>query len=398
MVRKDVLKRAAMGVTMAAVLGVPAASQAANTKMQLPEKSTVRTLPVSNPHRVVVYDPDFPHLNATSAWFIDGDSGKVKGMIGTGMQSNLVFSLDHKHFYVTDTFWSRLDRGKRTDVVTYYDTANLSPTGETKLPKGRFIVVTKKYDAAMTPGGRYLLSFNETPATSVDVVDVKHHKYLGDIQTRGCSLVMPSAERRFHMVCPNGSLLNVSFKVSGSGKLKADIKQDKPFFNVKKDPVFETPGYDPRDHMLQFVSYMGEVYPVDVSGASPKYEDKWSLFAQGESGWVPGGWMPVAYDGQAHHLYVLVHRGGKWTHKYSGQEVWVYDTQSHKRLHRIKLKEPAISIAISPDDAQLYALSDENSTLYIYNAKNGKLEHSVDQLGQSPMVLYTAKDALGGSS
>ncbi len=57
---------------------------------------------------------------------------------------------DNSAVYVAETYWSRGSRGDRTDVVTFYDSRTLEVTGEVLLPRGRFLVVTKKYNAGLT--------------------------------------------------------------------------------------------------------------------------------------------------------------------------------------------------------------------------------------------------------
>ena len=101
-------------------------------------------------------------------------------------------SQDKSELYVAETFWSRGSRGDRTDVVTIYDAKTLEPTGEVMLPAGRFLVVPKKHNPTLTTDGRYLLSFNMDPAFSLSVVDIKARKYVGEIETGGCSLAYPT--------------------------------------------------------------------------------------------------------------------------------------------------------------------------------------------------------------
>jgi methylamine dehydrogenase heavy chain len=95
---------------------------------------------------------------------VDGDEADMAGLISAGQLPNMVMSTDKSRLAVVETYWSRGSRGDRVDVVTAYDTASLSPQGEVVLPEGRVLTMTKKWDAAETPDGRYILSYNMTPA------------------------------------------------------------------------------------------------------------------------------------------------------------------------------------------------------------------------------------------
>src|SRR5699024_3045436 len=109
---------------------------------------------------------------------------------------------------------------------------------------------------------------------------------------------------------------------------------------------------------LMFVSYKGQVHPVDVSEDEPEFAEPWSILGDDDEGWLPGGWQPIAYSSESKRLYVLMHEGGPSTHKWPGTEVWVYDTKKQERIERIELGEETQAISISPDDEQLYALGE----------------------------------------
>ena len=109
----------------------------------------------------------FPYLVSSKVWILEGDTMQYKGMASAGYTANLVLSHDMSAFYVTETYWPRGSRGDRTDVVTTYDAKTLNPTDEVILPKGRFLVVPKKYNAQISSDGRYLYSFNmDRPSAS----------------------------------------------------------------------------------------------------------------------------------------------------------------------------------------------------------------------------------------
>lgn len=344
----------------------------------------VKTMPKPAPHQVWVYDPDFPNLTTTQAFIIDGDKGEVLGMVDAGYQANLAFSENGSKFWVAETYYSRITRGERSDMVTVYDYETLTPQEEIPLPNGRFLVVTKRPNFAVTDSDRYLLSFNSTPATTVSVVDPAKSQYLGELSVPGCSHVFPSGESRFAMLCPDGGLASVAF----DHELQADIKRTEPFFDPEADPVFEHAAIDRQANKVFFVSYSGTVYEADLSSEVPSITNSWSLESDSQ-GWRPGGWIPSAYNPANKELYFLMHEGGEWTHKNAGNQVWVFDANTGERNRIIELDNSYNAVAVSQDqNTQLYALS-EGGSLAIYDAQSGELQHTVGELGITPLVLYT---------
>jgi methylamine dehydrogenase heavy chain len=384
--------RTALASGVASLLSI-AGFFAAQVQAQLPaeselrgaEEHTVATLPPPGPHTVYVVDPVFPHLIASKVYVVDGDKRDIIGMLNTGYLPNLVLTRNGGALYVAETFWSRGSRGSRTDVVTFYDPRTLVPSGEAQLPRGRYLVVPKKPDAGLTSDGRYLLSFNMAPAMSVSVVDVKGRRYLGEIETPGCALVFPSGASRFSSICSDGSMLTATFDESG----RATAKRSSPFFDPKRDPVFEPPGHGARG-MTYFVSYDGMVYPVDMSGNDPAFGAAWSLLerADADEGWRPGGWQLAAVHRDRNLLFVLMHKGPRWTHKQAGEEVWAVDLGTKKRVGRIPLEHHAITVAVSQDATpQLYTLS-ETAKLSIFDVNSRQHLGTMDGVGETPFLVH----------
>lgn len=349
------------------------------------EEHPTATLPAASPHWVYILEPVFPHLIVTKIWIVDGDTLDVVGMINGGYTANLGLAEGANQLYMAETFWSRGSRGDRTDVVTTFDGRTLDPKGEVALPEGRFLVVTKKFDAALTTDGRYMLSFNMAPATSVSVVDVQNQSYVTDIETPGCGLIFPSGTRRFSMICADGSLLTVNFDESG----EAQITRGEPFFDAENDPVFEHPGFSVKEGQAYFVSYSGMVYPVDFSDDEPEVGEAWSILSDDEQGeWWPGGWQLVAYHPATKRLFVQMHEGEKWSHKYAGDEVWVFDVETKERLERIELEEPALSLIVTQDDQPLLFALSEAASVSVFDATTYEHKGDVGEIGISPYVMY----------
>ncbi len=354
--------------------------------LEVEEEHTTAVLGPASPHWVYVLDPVFPHLIASKVYVVDGDSVRIIGMINTGYVPNIALSPDGSRIYVAETYWSRGTRGERTDVVTYYDGSTLEATGETVLPRGRFLVVPKKPDAALTFGGRYLLSFNMDPATTVSVVDVVEQKYITDIEVPGCSLVYPTGERSFSMLCPDGSLIDVSFEPDG----KATIREQEPFFDSENDPVFEHAVVSEKDRRAFFVSYEGTVYEAKIEDGRMRISGSWSLLSDADraESWRPGGWQLMAYHAPSDRLFVLMHRGGRWTHKQAGEEVWVFDVNTRERLQRIPLEHHSISLSVSQDEKPLLFALSEAASLTVIDLGSGEVKGVLEGLGDSPFLTY----------
>ena len=161
------------------------------------------------------------------------------------------------------------------------------------------------------------------------MVDLKARKFLGEIETPGCAQVTATANRQFFSMCADGSMLTVQFDDSGKETAK---KQSKPLFDPNTDPMFDQPAV--AGDKAYFISYHGNVLPVDFSGPEAAAQPSWSMLDAADTAqkWRPGGWQTVSYQPKSGLLYALMHQGGEWTHKQFGTEVWVFNAQTHKRV------------------------------------------------------------------
>jgi methylamine dehydrogenase heavy chain len=341
-------------------------------------------LPEPQPHWVYILEPVFPHLVASKIWILDGDTLQFKGMVNGGYTPNLALSPDRSAFYLAETYWSRGSRGDRTDVVTFFDPKTLEATGEVKLPQGRFLVVPKKNNVELTTDGRYLVSYNMAPSMGLSLVDVKERRYVGEIESGGCSLAYPTGPKSVAMLCPDGSLQNVVFDEQG----KAVIENGQPFFDSENDPVFEHAALHRPSGQAFFISYDGWVYPTTLKG-KPVVGERWKLQAEADQGWRPGGWQVATFHAPTNRLFVLMHEGDKWTHKQAGHEVWVYDVQKKQRLQRIPLAHHSISLNVSQDDKPLLFALSETATVEVLDGTSYQSKGVKEGVGISPFLLYT---------
>lgn len=297
----------------------------------------VETLePPLGPHWVWASDP----VNERMA-LVDLRDGRMLGTVdgGWGVTTGL-FSDVRNEFYVPATYYSRGSRGVRTDVVTAYDGFTLAPVGEVVIPPKRAINALPSGNAALLDDARFAVIFNQTPASSVSVVDVENRRFAGEIATPGCSLVYASGPRRFFMICGDGSLLSIV--LDEEGRASSRIRTH-PFFDPKIDPVMEKAARI--ENRWFFISFQGWVHEVDVTGPEPEFAPRWALLDEGDraDSWLPGGPQPVAAHAGLGRLYVLMHQGGVDTHKQHGTEAWVYDVNRQQRVLRVPMRNPGFT-------------------------------------------------------
>jgi methylamine dehydrogenase heavy chain len=358
---------------------------AAGAAAQVPEEMGTATLPERGPHWLWVDDIAFANIIDGRAYLVDADTGRMLGMLSTGsMFLNLELPRDYSRIYAAETYYSRGTRGTRTDVVTRYDPNTLEPIDEIELPPKRQAGLPMLSYSGLTDDQRFMVVYNFTPAQSVTVVDLSAGKVAAELETPGCAMVYPSGPRRFSMLCGDGRWLTVELTANGS---EASRAMSEPFFDVQKDPITEK-GVRAGDHWY-FASFDGLVHDVDVSGAAPSFAEPWPIVsAQARAaGWRTSGAQHVAVHAATKRLYFIMRRGPEHSRKEPGEEVWVFDIAQRKRVQRLALKEPAMSIAVTPDAAPLLVTSlGLGGTIQVYDAA-GKHLRKVEGLGQTPLLI-----------
>jgi methylamine dehydrogenase heavy chain len=356
-----------------------------NAKLQLAESHTITSLSPTHARRLYVLDTAFPAAQAAKTYILDGVTGHIEGMFNQAYWPNFAVSPDGTELYAVDSYWEKHTRGKRSDYIVVRDARTLEVKEDIPLPAGRLLIVSKKYNFGVTPDGRYGLTYNLAPQTAVTVTDLKARKSVGAIGIPGCGLIFANAPDRFSTLCADGSVATVTFDDSAH----ATTKRAAMVFDAAHDPAFEHSAWDKPAQLLYLVTYHGHVIPVSLAGEQAVAGTTWSLTSDAErtAGWLPGGWQVSHLHAPSHRLYVLMHRGHDWTHKISGTEVWVFDAPSGRRLQRIRLPEPAQSVAVSQDaDPLLYVISD-SQRIYGFQASTGKRLYRTDPLGFTPQLL-----------
>jgi methylamine dehydrogenase heavy chain len=350
---------------------------------------TQEALPARGPHWVYVVDYAFDNEIDSRVRLYDGDSHRRLGQIDTGFLPGFALAPDGRTSAAATTYFARGGHGARTDVVEFTDTATLAAASEIVLPPKRLQAVPTPFNVAYSTDGRFVYVSYVTPAASFGVLDPAKRAVLAEIDTAGCVLVIPAGPNRVSSLCESGRLLTVTLDAQGH---EAARGMSAPFFDADRDPVF-VQGVRTA-HGYTFLSFLGQVHEVDLSGPEPAFAPPWSLLGPADRAWRPGGSQVGAIHLGLGRLYVPMHRGGEGTHKAGGSEIWVYDLATHARLARWPLEaaglKPIVAVEVSQDAAPvLFAASDTPAELAIIDAATGKIRHVEKHFGLTPWQLLT---------
>ncbi|MEZ5500250.1 MAG: amine dehydrogenase large subunit [Steroidobacteraceae bacterium] len=376
-------------IVLACLAAVPARSELPTDTL-----GQVETLPATYPpHWVLAQDSAFFHLidGRVVVLDLDADSAQAryKGMFNTSLIAPFAQAVSRPEMYSADTFYSRGQRGDRTDVLTIIDKRTLAPIGEVALPTGkRASTIPQRQSLVLVNGERWALIFNLNPATSASVVDVVERKYLNDIPIPGCGLILPTGERGFSSLCADGTLYTVQLDEQAQ---IASTSRTARFFDVDKDALFEKPAWVGGTAYLP--SFNGNLVPVDLRADKPRIGKAFSLLDKDTAGWRPGGMQLIGEDANG-RIYILMHpEGREGSHKDPGAEVWVFDPLKKKRVQRIALEKPAISISLTRDgDAPMLVATTIDMTLAVYSATDGRFVREISGFGaETPFLVWGAR-------
>lgn len=357
----------------------------------LPEESlpSVTTLPAQYPSSwVLVQDFHFNSLVDGRVAIVDTHSADLplKGLVRAAQFANVLLSRKNNEIYTSETFYSRLTRGERTDAITIWDTATLQPKGEIILPGGkRQQSVTYTGLFQFTNDENWALVANFTPAQSVTVVDLKGRKVLADIDLPGCTHIYPTGQRGFSSQCADGSMISITLDENGA---VASSKTIEHALDIDNQPLFGMPAMVGRT--AWFVSYYGELRGFDLSGpaARPIGTASVGTAPGADPEWRPGGWQVIASDAQG-LLYVLMSPNGReGSHKDGGTQAWVIDPATNKQLRRIDLGGVATAIAVTREETPQVVVARPDGGIAVFDAASGA---PVRDLGASttfnPLVI-----------
>ncbi len=383
---------------IAGVLLLPAlclAVQQAAAQLPAEKLGQVATLPSKYPpHWFWADDVAFNHMLDGRMILLDADGTTIhkqfKGMFNTSLVAAFAQSVTRPEVYVAETFYSRGVRGKRTDVLTIYDRRTLKPVDEIVLPGARRAnMIPRKYALRLFDHEKLMAVYNFTPSTSVTIVDMVKRKVVNQFTMPSCALAYPTGESGFSALCSNASM--ISYELNDAGKVIGKHVLP-PFFNIEKDALFSKPAII--KGIAYFPTFLGNVQEVNLRGKFARLGKHWSLVTKAEraENWRPGG-IELAGEDSRGRMYILMHEHGvEGSHKNPGTQVWVYDVNKEKRVERVKLKNPGLSIELTRDKHPLLLVVNTDMNVDVYEAGTGKYLHTLSHFGQeTPLMLYAAQ-------
>ncbi|HUH40056.1 MAG TPA: amine dehydrogenase large subunit [Castellaniella sp.] len=387
--KKHLLRLAPLALLTASLCLGSTASWAQSKNQPFEKLTGGHSIQVDPADRVYVMDAVFFHLTDSRFKVFDIKTGKLLGMVPTAFNGMAQMSKDGKKIYITTTYFERVTRGKRSDVVEVWDANTLSFDREILLPPKRAGALNYDVLFRQTNDGQFVLLQNATPATSISVVDMKKGEFVEEITaTAGCwsFTPVPGTPRSFTTVCGDGALLTMT--LDENGKLK-DQQRSKPMFSVKDDPVYISAGI--QSDALVYVSFYGNVYTAKWGKDGMSFEPTWSLLNEEDKAknWVPGGYNLLSVDAKTNRMYIFMHPDGQeGSHKNPAAEIWVYDLKSKKRIARVP-GENALSMAITRQGgkARLLTIDVENVHVYDISAPEPKLVNTIKGAAETSLQV-----------
>lgn len=342
-----------------------------------PEESTVETLGQPN-------NDWFINISSGGGYLFDSADGNMLGLLSlSSFTPAIAVNRSRGEVYAAESYFSRVYRGTREDVLTVYDISTMSPVAEIDIPD-KFLEVTGDSNIQLLGNARHLVLYNYSPAQSVSVIDVENRQFAGEISTPGCGMIMPVNNASFLMVCGDGSLQLI--RLADDGTESTRVRSDS-FFSVDKDAVFDRIARTNDGWLL--VTHAGLAYDVSVDGSKISVSDPWPMVseAEREESWRPGGRGLITVHRDSNLVFILMHQGGIDTHHEPGSELWIFDTDKHKRVKRWVLDDPWASILVLQSEQPKLIAVGKAGKLLIYDALQQRFERAIDEPGPGVRLL-----------
>ena len=313
------------------------------------------------------------------AYIFDSATGDMHGLISLSTFSPAVEpNLSRGEIYSAGSYYSRGNRGDRTDVVDIFDVESLAPIDEIKIPTKVAAALPFRHYIGLMDDKKHLAVFNMTPASSVSIVDIDKRKFVVEISTPGCALIMPSENRSFLQICGDGTLQQIRLDKKGN---EQDRIRSEVFFNVDEDPVFDKPVPTPDGWLL--LSYKGNIREASVAGKKVTVTDPWSILSEEDKSgnWQTGGGQLMAYHAGLNLIFAVMHQGEPDTHEDPGNEVWIFDRATQRRIARLKLTTSGSNLLVSQTEEPLLTVTGVDGQLHVYDVKKMKLVRSINHVG-----------------
>ena len=385
---------AAVLIAIAASLAGVASAQSPAPRTARPPPLPVETLTVAplapaGPKRLYLSDVALPHIVDGKLHVVDGDTMTYRGLVATGYAGQSTLSADRRRLYVATSYYSRLSRGERTDVLDVHDAATLAHSHEIVIPPKHAQALSYRGLIAVSSDDRWVFVQNATPAVSVGVVDTVARRFVLEVDTPGCWTIQPIRSRpnAFATLCGDGTMLTVTLAADGTS---ATLERSPKLFDLEKDPLFTHAEADGDLHW--YVSFGGVLHAVDLSG--PVARATSSPLVTGERArqrWRPGGYQVLALHRASGRLFVGMHRdGAEGTHKNPADQIWTVDTRSRRVVARGPASA-AISLAVSQDARPLVFVLDglKNELVSLDPAAGMKVVRRMSAVMETAVLLET---------
>ncbi len=330
------------------------------------EEISVETMPEHGSNWFIIKSGD-------GARIFSAETGEMFGTLSLSSRTPAVAPyLPRGEFYAAESYYSRGVRGDRTDIVAIYDYANLNPVAEVEIPNHMARLGVRNH-LGLLGNGRHLAVLNMNPGYSVSIVDVVDRLFVYEISTPGCAIILPVAENDFLLVCGDGTLQLVQLDISGfeQNRVRSEV-----FFSVQDDAVFDRTARTNDGWLL--ITHAGVIFEVGADGGGINIGDGWSIVGEDESGWRPGGFEFLDVHRDNGLLYVAMHEGPVDTHHDAGEEVWVVDLETRRRVHRLELEDSAYHVTVTQESAPKLIVGTDSGGTEIYNALTFAHERSID--------------------
>jgi len=343
---------------------------------------------------VFAHDMAFYSLTNGRVYIVDAAAkgADVLGMVDVHMFGNFLPDVARKQLFVSETFYSRGNRGERTDMLTIYDTATLSIKNQVAMPGNkRGQSVTHKSSLQLSNDGKFLFIYYFTPAASVGVFDVEKQEFVSEIMLPGCTQMYPSGDHGFASVCADGTM--IAFDLDDAGGVETEYRTE-VFNTIDEDPFFIPVGRV--GDTAYFVSFAGDVQAVTLAGGAPVLAPRVeaaALFGGEAQDAMPSGWQVITAD-NAGLVYMLMRPGAvSGDHKTGGSVVWVFDPKVGKVVKQLPLLGDSIAIEITGADTPLLvATNAATMALDVYDAASGDHLRTIGDLGAAtPFTLHAVK-------
>jgi methylamine dehydrogenase heavy chain len=332
-------------------------------------------------------DVEFDNFVTGRVVVVDPDQKRFLGMISTGFAAPSTLSRDGKQLYSADLFYSRGTRGKRTDVLTAWNTSTLAPDWEVVIPSKRSQSLTQRFGLSTSADDRFVYIYNFTPSTSVTVVDTKAKAVAGEIAIPGCVLNYPVGNRRIASLCGDGSIQLLTLDDDGKETARTQTK----FFDPDVEKLVER-AVNIGD-TFYFTTTTGTVRALDLSGKNAKILPSWSLVTDEEkkAGWAPGGWQLMAIAPKLNRMYALMHDAHvpmKWEDP--SNIIWVFDLKTQKKIGTMSTEgAPIWSLQATSDDNPLLLGINVGGGMDIFDLKSGKHTGTMEKLHKTATQILS---------